>query len=1280
MSGYSQVKGISVKIDGDTTGFQKAINEINRETSGLDKTMSKLKASMKLNPNDFSSFATYQNLLKDKIQSTSKQLDVYNKKLKEYPKTQQQWTDQVNKSKATLSQYQTKLNSTESAMSALQKEYKTNQTQIQAWKDAIGDSYHTTEQCETAISTLAARNKELSVSMKANSASQKEYNAKIAEQKKNLVDLGSTYEESQRTFNGLRAGAATLNNELKNLNKSFITDNENILKLSHSFGVASQKANQFAETIKPLSALAAAAIVGATKTAIDFEDAWTGVTKTVNGTPQQFEKINAGLKDLAQNTSSTYQDIAHYAELAGQMGIPTDSIVGFTKTITELGDTTNLVGEEAAQSIAKFSNVMVSQSKKTNTYYSRLGSTIVDLGNKFSTTEADIMDMATRLGVAGKMVGFNSNQVLGLSTALSSLGIEAAAGGSSVSKMLKTIDISVSTGDKKLQKFAEVSGMTSQQFQKAWGEDAAGTFLKFVEGIGKSADVTKTLDELGIKEVRQAQSIGALAQSSDVLAKALNVSQNAWQANSAMATEAEKRYGTLKSQLSQTWEAVKQAADELGQAFTPTLKSNLKVVKKAANAFSDLDEGTQQTIAKMLLLTAAAYPTAKGLGKIFSGAQKLTNGFGIVSSWIGKTASELNDLSGPVDKTNGLLTKLFKRTGVTTEALKSSSIALGGIGIAAGLAVAEIAVLVPMFEKANKKALDNAVKNDALAQSYLKVVDSVSSFNKKIDEYKEKSEAILSTNEQNISQSNSLMRTIEQLNGVENKNTIQKQMLQEAVNQLNEIYPDLGLTIDSNTGKVADNTGKVFENNQALEEYIQKVQEAAKQEAYAEAIKEQTKALIKQQMKYSEVAESVHGLNDKMDELKAKQSQAFKDGDNEKALKYQTQIEQLRKKIDEANGSLATMATKMQETNKTLLDLNNQAETGGYTKIGDSLKQSLQGAIDKAGEAGIQIPEKLTSGILNGTESYQTASDFVASMMTFQQLVDNASAAGLNIPQDMAYSIISNAGSVSEANTMLNNLIEFEEALTKSGYDGEQIPQKCAAGIAKGDITVSEAMKILGNGGVDALEKALNKAEGKADKTQKDVAKALDKGKDGAGRASKNTGDYYTQGLDKALSPAIQNAKSQLQSVQSQYEQLYNAAKKKITFTVETVRVSKDRYVMKQNIDDMTRPVVDSDVAPMSADSIAALADTSAYAAASDATTSIMGGTVSRPNSTAYNLNLDGIYKRMDNLTSALNAILDSNITINLQPMQLDGNVVTDTVQEIVSIRDMLKSWGNGGS
>lgn len=464
MSGYSQVRGISVKIDGDTTGFQKAINKIKSETAGLDKTMSKLKSSMKFNEGDFQSFATYQNLLKDKIQSTTKQLEVYNKKLMNYPKTQKQWASAVDAASKSIDNYN-------HTFSSLNKEYADNNKQISAWKEAISNGTRSAEQGENAIQRLASRNVTLKEAMD-------DCTAGIAEQKKSLVDLGSTYEDSQRTYLGLKAGALGLKNELAGMSNEFISTNENLLRLYDTLGKVSSKADQFANTVKPLSMLSFVGIAAATKTAIEFEDAWTGVTKTVNGTPQQLTKIDDGLKNLAQTTSSTYQDIAHYAELAGQMGIPTDSIVGFTKTITELGDTTNLVGEEAAQSIAKFSNVMVSQSKKTNTYYSRLGSTIVDLGNKFSTTEADIMDMATRLGVAGKMVGFNSNQVLGLSTALSSLGIEAAAGGGSVSKMLKTIDIAVSTGNDSLSDFAEVSGMTSQQFQKAWGRRCSGNILK----------------------------------------------------------------------------------------------------------------------------------------------------------------------------------------------------------------------------------------------------------------------------------------------------------------------------------------------------------------------------------------------------------------------------------------------------------------------------------------------------------------------------------------------------------------------------------------------------------------------------------------------------------------------------------------------------------------------------------------------------------------------------------------------------------------------------------
>ena len=1257
MSGYSQVRGISVKIDGDTTGFQKAINKIKSETAGLDKTMSKLKSSMKFNEGDFQSFATYQNLLQDKIKSTTKQLEVYNKKLMNYPKTQKQWSDAVASASKSIDNYTHTFNS-------LNKEYTDNSKQINAWKEAIANGTRSAEQGETAIQRLASRNVTLREAMD-------DCTSGIAEQKKVLVDLGSTYEDSQRTYLGLKAGALGLKNELAGMSKSFISTNETLLRLYDTLGKVSSKAEQFANTVKPLSMLSFAGIAAATKTAIEFEDAWTGVTKTVDGTPQQFEKINAGLKDLAQNTSSTYQDIAHYAELAGQMGIPTDSIVGFTKTITQLGDTTNLVGEEAAQSIAKFSNVMVSQSKKTNTYYSRLGSTIVDLGNKFSTTESDIMDMATRLGVAGKMVGFNSNQVLGLSTALSSLGIEAAAGGSSVSKMLKTIDISVSTGDKKLQKFAEVSGMTSEQFQKAWGEDAAGTFLKFVEGIGKSADVTKTLDELGIKEVRQAQSMGALAQSSDVLANALNVSKNAWNNNTAMADEAEKRYATLKSQLSQTWEAIKQAGNELGQAFTPTLTDLLKIVKKAANAFSDLDEGTQQTIAKMLLLTAAAYPTAKGVSKVAGATQgaiefltkahpklqKVADGFGIVEK------------EGELASTS--IISLGKGFVLTHPAITAVTVALGAFAGA-----------VVWADKKRKEAMETANKELAYKDTdyavTLKVIDGYEKYSKSMSKIKTSMGEIVTQYTQNNKTASHLMQTIEDLNAKESLNATQKAMLAEAVRELNQLYPDLGVEIDENTGKLNLNKDAHYESIDAIKERITQIQEEAKQEALASIAKKNAAAQLKAEMKNAELTESINSTTDSLRKLSAEYAAGHISMQD-----YMNQSSALKESISTLCTDLADSYTKLHETQTQSILQSNYLETQSFEQMGTNMKAQLTDIAAQAAQSGIQIPLGIQEGITNGTANAVEAANYMATLMNMNQLVDEAGMIGGSIPLNVANGILANCGSISEATDAMNKLITLAQAVKSAGMEGQAIPPDIAQKFISGQSTVGEAVQEMmartdpkiKEAGEKMKEESQNSVTGIADVFANDGTTSSAVGKMGGK-------------MEKSLQPHLDGMVTSAAKTYADVTSYIDKAQKyaddhPITTTQQTLKKTKVVYgdsnkkYNQQSLFNSGRPVVDTDIMPMDADKIATYADVSPYASVANATTAIMGGTTSRSVGSVGNINLSAITNRLDKM---INAIGNCDLTINLQPMQLDGNVVTDTVQEIVSIRDMLKSWGNGGS
>src|SRR5690606_31170975 len=122
--------------------------------------------------------------------------------------------------------------------------------------------------------------------------------------------------------------------------------------------------------------------MGATvKAAMDWESAWTGVLKTVDGTPAQLAAVETGLRQLAKTLPASHQEIAAVAEAAGQLGVSTPGIVDFTKTMIDLGETTNLTSDEAATAIAQMANVMGLKLDGSTDDVQRFGATLVELGN-----------------------------------------------------------------------------------------------------------------------------------------------------------------------------------------------------------------------------------------------------------------------------------------------------------------------------------------------------------------------------------------------------------------------------------------------------------------------------------------------------------------------------------------------------------------------------------------------------------------------------------------------------------------------------------------------------------------------------------------------------------------------------------------------------------------------------------------------------------------------------------------------------------------------------------
>lgn len=334
--------------------------------------------------------------------------------------------------------------------------------------------------------------------------------------------------------------------------------------------------------------------IASTMAGSKFESAFAGVKKTVDGTKKEYQGLKKEILSLTRILPSSGAELAGTMEIAGQLGIKKSALPDFTKTMANLDVSTNMTAEEAATSFARFANItgMSDYDKKGISNYEKLGSTVVDLGNKFATTEQEIVEMGTNLSSTGKLIGLSAPEIMALGTALSSVGVEAEKGGSAMSKLFKKMQIAVETNNGMLAEFASVSGMSKSQFTEAFKGSAIGAMSKFLGGLndtkrnGKSA--IAVLNDMKLSEVRLSDTILRLVNSSGNMEKAVQTANKAWKENTALTTEAGKRYETFESQIGLT----KNAFSEMGIAIydnltrTPALGAITKL-RLAINDFTD---------------------------------------------------------------------------------------------------------------------------------------------------------------------------------------------------------------------------------------------------------------------------------------------------------------------------------------------------------------------------------------------------------------------------------------------------------------------------------------------------------------------------------------------------------------------------------------------------------------------------------------------------------------------------------------------------------------------
>lgn len=430
----------------------------------------------------------------------------------------------------------------------------------------------------------------------------------------------------------------------------------------------------------PIVAVGAASF----KAASDYESAFAGVRKTTDATEAEFKELSDGIRDMAKEMPAAATEIASVAEVAGQLGIKKENILQFTETMVKMGVATNMTSEEAATDLARLANITQMPMENIN----KLGSSVVDLGNNLATTEGEIVSMSLRLAGAGAQIGMSEADILGLAGALSSVGIEAEMGGSAISRVMVSMQVATSAGFTKvndlmkktgmslrdlqmmashdgkafgnlaeslgmtkkelnallksgvdLKNFSEIAGMTTSEFKQAFEKDAVGAIGAFINGLGSAEEAGESaiemLQEMGITEIRLRDSLLRAGGASKLFADSVDLSNKAWDENTALTKEAEERYKTVAAQMQIMWNKIKDVGITIGEVLIPiviqlmdALGPIISIIGGLANLFSMLPSPIQNIALVIVALVAAIGPLLWIIGTLITSIGSIMGLFG----------------------------------------------------------------------------------------------------------------------------------------------------------------------------------------------------------------------------------------------------------------------------------------------------------------------------------------------------------------------------------------------------------------------------------------------------------------------------------------------------------------------------------------------------------------------------------------------------------------------------------------------------------------------------
>jgi len=336
---------------------------------------------------------------------------------------------------------------------------------------------------------------------------------------------------------------------------------------------------------------AIAGLTGAAKAAIDFEDAFAGVRKTVDEADLakvglSFDALSDAFRGMAREIPIAATEFAVLGETAGALGVKAQDIEEFVRITALLGVTTDLAADQAADSLGRIGTILGFTGKD----YADFADSLVALGNKGASTESEIIEIVKRFAAEGEAAGLATSQIAALASATASLGFAPERGGTALSRVFANMATNISLANAKGEQFSAITGRSVKDLQKSLDKgEGLGIFLDVLKGLkGLSpTDAARTLKALGITNTSDRTIFRTMAENLPFINDQLDTAADA---TGALSDEATKRFDTIASKLKLVKQNLIDAGIEIGTGFLPALGRSATKLSAFLNTDSNRSE------------------------------------------------------------------------------------------------------------------------------------------------------------------------------------------------------------------------------------------------------------------------------------------------------------------------------------------------------------------------------------------------------------------------------------------------------------------------------------------------------------------------------------------------------------------------------------------------------------------------------------------------------------------------------------------------------------------